>query len=153
MPSPQRLHGEPSPSQRRRLAKSMPSLRQLVEPSARRKPIQRNDSVNPQMHFRQFPKKLQKNYTSASVNIKKRFRTMLALNLDVIDKDDSFVCLFHIDLLRLNLVIVLEGKDVEAATEVVWKLDGAFGTYLLLVDDNTRNADEMGSDFGSRDIA
>ena len=78
---------------------------------------------------------------------------MKALNLEMIDKDDSFVCLFHIDLLRLNLAIVLEGKDVEAATEVVWKLDGAFGTDLLLVDDNTRNADEMGSDFGSRDIA
>ena len=78
---------------------------------------------------------------------------MKALNLDVIDKDDSFVCLFHIDLLRLNLAIVLEGKDVEAATEVVWKLDGAVGTDALLVDDNTRNADEMGSYFGSRDIA
>ena len=29
--SPQRLHGEPSPSQRRRLGKSMTNLRQLVE--------------------------------------------------------------------------------------------------------------------------
>ena len=71
----------------------------------------------------------------------------------MIDKKDSFVCLFHIDLLRLNLAIVLEGKDVETATEVVRKLDGAFGTYLLLINDNARNADEMGSDFGSRDIA
>ena len=78
---------------------------------------------------------------------------MKALNLGIIDKDGSSMCLFHIDLLRLNLAIVLEGKDVEAATKVVWKLDGAFGTDFLLVDDNTRNANEMGSYFGSRDIA
>ena len=34
--SSQRLHGEPSPSQRRRLAKSMTSLRQLVESASLR---------------------------------------------------------------------------------------------------------------------
>ena len=48
MPSPRRWLGEPSPSPRRRLAKSMTSLRQLVEPSARRQPIQRRSSVSPQ---------------------------------------------------------------------------------------------------------
>ena len=78
---------------------------------------------------------------------------MKALNLEMIDKDDSFVFLFHIDLLRQNLAVVFEGKDVEAATEAVWKLDGTVGTDGLLVDDNARHADEVGSHLGWRDIA
>ena len=46
-PSPQRNDNERSPSQRRALVNATPSARQLVEPSARRKPIQRTCSVNP----------------------------------------------------------------------------------------------------------
>ena len=53
--SPQRFSAEPSPSQRRALVIATASLRQLVEPSARRKPIQRNASVYPKIYFRQSP--------------------------------------------------------------------------------------------------
>ena len=56
--SPQRFSAEPSPSQRRALVIATASLRQLVEPSARRKPIQRNASVYPHMNFRQSPEAL-----------------------------------------------------------------------------------------------
>jgi len=53
--SPQRFSAEPSPSQRRALVIATASLRQLVESSARRKPIQRNASVYPKIYFRQSP--------------------------------------------------------------------------------------------------
>ena len=46
-PSPQRLHGEPSPSQRRRLAKSMTSLRQLVEFKGTLQSVHKCASDNP----------------------------------------------------------------------------------------------------------
>ena len=59
MASPQRNDNERSPSQRRALVNATPSARQLVEPSARRKPIQRNGSVNPHKRFWQSPHKVQ----------------------------------------------------------------------------------------------
>ena len=53
--SPQRFSAEPSPSQRRAFVIATASLRQLVESSARRKPIQRSASVYPKIYFRQSP--------------------------------------------------------------------------------------------------
>jgi hypothetical protein len=47
MPSPQRLHGEPSPSQRRRLVIETPSLRQLVESKGKLQSIQKCASDYP----------------------------------------------------------------------------------------------------------
>ena len=47
MPSPQRLHGEPSPSQRRRLGIETPSLRQLVESKGKLQSIQKCASDYP----------------------------------------------------------------------------------------------------------
>ena len=62
---------EPSTFTRRAFAIATPKARQVdAEPSATSW-IQRNGSVNPQMRFWHSPKKLQKNHTSASVNIKK----------------------------------------------------------------------------------
>ena len=46
-PSPQRLHGEPSPSLRRRLAVAMASLRQLVEFKGAVQSIPTSGSENP----------------------------------------------------------------------------------------------------------
>ena len=51
MPSPQRWHGEPSPSQRRRLADSITSLRQLVESKGTLQSIQTCASDNPLKQF------------------------------------------------------------------------------------------------------
>ena len=53
MPSPQRLHGEPSPSQRRRLAKSMTSLRQLVEFKGTLQSVHKCASNDPLRRFRE----------------------------------------------------------------------------------------------------
>ena len=50
-PSPQRYHAEPSPSRRRRLAKSMPSLRQLVESKGTLQSIPKFDSDYPRKRF------------------------------------------------------------------------------------------------------
>ena len=49
--SPQRLHGEPSPSQRRRLAKSMTNLRQLVKFKGAFQSIHKCASKNPIKRF------------------------------------------------------------------------------------------------------
>ena len=49
-PSPQRNYSEPSPSQRRRLAKSMTSLRQLVKSKGTLQSIQTLGSDNPLKH-------------------------------------------------------------------------------------------------------
>ena len=53
MPSPQRLHGEPSPSQRRRLAKSMTSLRQLVKSKGTLQSVHKFASNDPLNRFRE----------------------------------------------------------------------------------------------------
>ena len=55
LPSPQRLHGEPSPSQRRRLAKSMTSLRQLVKFKGAVQSVPKFASDNPLKWFSQSP--------------------------------------------------------------------------------------------------
>ena len=47
-PSPQQKYGEPSPSQRRRLGKSMTSLRQLVKSKGAVQSIHKCASENPQ---------------------------------------------------------------------------------------------------------
>ena len=52
-PSPQRLHGEPSPSQRRRLDKSMTSLRQLVEFKGTLQSVHKFASNDPIKRFRE----------------------------------------------------------------------------------------------------
>ena len=53
LPSPQRLHGEPSPSQRRRLAKSMASLRQLVESKGTVQSVHKYAFNDPLKRFRE----------------------------------------------------------------------------------------------------
>ena len=64
--SSQRLHGEPSPSQRRRLAKSMTSLRQLVKSKGEIQSIPKCASDNPIKRFSKSPKSLQKIPSSAA---------------------------------------------------------------------------------------
>ena len=56
MSSPQRLHGEPSLSQRRALAVSITSPRQLVESKGTVQSIPKCGSGNPQMWFSQSPR-------------------------------------------------------------------------------------------------
>ena len=58
--SPRRWHGEPSPSQHRRLAKSMTNLRQLVETKGAFQPIPKFSSENPQKRFSKSPIALHK---------------------------------------------------------------------------------------------
>ena len=54
-PSPQRLHGERSPSQRRALVIKTPSLRQLVESKGAVQSIHTFDAENPLKSFSKFP--------------------------------------------------------------------------------------------------
>ena len=56
--SPQRFYNEPSPSQRRRLVKSMTSLRQLVESKGTVGLRRAKGSVNPQISFSESKEKL-----------------------------------------------------------------------------------------------
>ena len=58
LPSPQLWYGEPSPSQRRRLAKSMTNLRQLVEFKGALQSVPKNASENPLKCFSQSTKAL-----------------------------------------------------------------------------------------------
>ena len=58
--SPQRKYGEPSPSQRRRLAKSMTNLRQLVEFKGAFQSIHKCASKNPIKRFSKVEKKRKK---------------------------------------------------------------------------------------------
>ena len=55
MPSPQRKYSEPSPSQRRRLGKSMTSLRQLVESKGAVQSIHKFASDHPHLPFSKSP--------------------------------------------------------------------------------------------------
>ena len=63
MSSPQRLHGEPSPSKRRRLAVSMTSLRQLVESKGKLQSIPTCASDNPLKCFSQSTKALHQQHS------------------------------------------------------------------------------------------
>ena len=58
MASPQRLHGERSPSQRRALVIKMPSLRQLVELKGAVQSFPTFDAENPQRSPSKFPEVL-----------------------------------------------------------------------------------------------
>ena len=57
-PSPQRLHGERSPSQRRALVIKTPSLRQLVESEGAVQSIHTCDAENPLKSVSKFPEAL-----------------------------------------------------------------------------------------------
>jgi hypothetical protein len=64
-PSPQRLHGEPSPSQRRRFAKTMPSLRQLVESKGTLQSIHKCGSEKPIKRFNKSAKAMHRKHSTA----------------------------------------------------------------------------------------
>ncbi|MBO7102483.1 MAG: hypothetical protein J6W02_02235, partial [Bacteroidaceae bacterium] len=60
MASPQRLHGERSPSQRRRLVIETPNLRQLVKSKGKVQSIHKCGSENPLKSFRKSTNAIEK---------------------------------------------------------------------------------------------